>query len=152
VTRALKTCATCGRPCHGSRCPTHAQAHATTEAARRHRKTKNYGYRRAHWQRIRKLRLIFAGGLCELRLPGCTVYATHVHLDPAFGGNHDAATLADTRACCSSCSGAVDAPRAHMAGGTSLTGSPGRVGTLASLRRKKLATGTWRTVSRLPDG
>ncbi|HEV8105558.1 MAG TPA: hypothetical protein VGP69_17640 [Gaiellaceae bacterium] len=39
--------------------------------------------------------------------------ATHVHLDPRLEGNHDAATLEDCRACCASCSGAVDAPRAH---------------------------------------
>jgi hypothetical protein len=30
-------------------------------------------------------------------------------------GQHDAATLNDCRACCGSCSGAVDTPRSHAA-------------------------------------
>ena len=74
------------------------------------------GYHRAHWQAIRKARLRLAGYRCELGLPGCTAFATHVHLDPELRANHDAATIETTRACCASSSARrVDAPRARPA-------------------------------------
>jgi hypothetical protein len=104
----LKACV-CGAISPQWRCP----ACTEKDSAHRSRKVTAYGYGRANWQRIRKQRLTLAQGLCDLRLPGCTVYATHVHLAPELNGNHDAATLADTQACCPSCSGAVDAPRAQ---------------------------------------
>lgn len=87
--------------------------HAAVERVRRDEKRQRFGYSRPHWRRLRVQRLSLAHGLCELRLPGCSMRATHVHLDPRLEGNHDAATLEDCRACCASCSGAVDAPRAH---------------------------------------
>lgn len=34
-------------------------------------------------------------------------------LNVTIGGNHDAATLEDARACCARCSGAIDGPRGH---------------------------------------
>jgi hypothetical protein len=104
----LKACV-CGTLSRNWRCPTCT----AKDSERRNRKATAYGYGRANWQRIRTQRLTLARGLCELQLPGCTTVATHVHLEPELNGNHDAATLADTRACCPSCSGAVDAPRAQ---------------------------------------
>jgi hypothetical protein len=101
----------CGRiiPIGERRCPEHRQ----TEVARRDAKAKAYGYHSPHWQRTRRERLDLARYVCELRLPGCTERATHVHLDPAYRGQHYAAQLEHTRACCASCSGAIDAPRSH---------------------------------------
>lgn len=87
--------------------------HAAADGARRNAKVTRFGYSRPHWRGLRARRLIFAGGMCELRLPGCTGHATHVHLRAELAGNHDAATLEDCRACCASCSGAIDAPRAR---------------------------------------
>jgi hypothetical protein len=105
----VRACVKCGRRSVGRRCPRHQLA----ETARRSARIARNGYGRAHWQQLRKLRFGLAGGLCELRLPGCTRVATHVHLDERLGGNHDAATLADCRACCANCSGAIDAPRSR---------------------------------------
>jgi hypothetical protein len=76
-------------------------------------KARAYGYNRKNWQQVRRARLELDGYLCRLRLPGCTLQATHVHLDPELGGNHDVATLADCVSACAQCSGAVDAPRAR---------------------------------------
>ena len=91
------------------RCAEHEATQSFSESTRRRR----YGYNRAHWRTLRLARIASAGGTCELRLRGCTRRATHVHLDPKLGGNHDAATLDDCRACCAQCSGAVDAPRSE---------------------------------------
>ena len=91
------------------RCPEHARA----ERQRRDEKTRRYGYRSPHWQRVRRERLELAGYRCELRLNCEGAEATHVHLDPAYRGEHRTALLEDTRACCASCSGAIDAPRAQ---------------------------------------
>jgi hypothetical protein len=90
--------------------------HARADNARRNARGRAYGYGRMHWRRLRRLRIIRAGGRCELRLPGCTGHATHVHLDPSLAGNHDQATIHDVRAYCAPCSGAVDAPRAARLG------------------------------------
>jgi hypothetical protein len=115
----LKACSKCGRPCKGRYCP----AHQTQENARRTRKVTEHGYRRANSQGVRRQRLEAAGYVCELRLPGCTQRATHVHLAPTLAGNHDDATVHDCQACCASCSGAIDAPRAHH-GGAGATRDP----------------------------
>jgi hypothetical protein len=109
----LGTCAKCGRPIPAGQryCAEHKR-----ELTQRHTaKTREYGYRRKNWRQVREQRLNLAGHICELKLPGCTTRATHVHLDPGMRGQHDAATLNDCRACCASCSGAVDAPRSHAA-------------------------------------
>jgi hypothetical protein len=90
--------------------------HEAADRARRDEKRARFGYSRPHWRRLRSQRLMLADGLCELQLPGCSMRATHVHLDPRLAGNHDAAAIDDCRACCASCSGAVDAPRAHAEG------------------------------------
>lgn len=88
--------------------------HKAADEARRAGKRRRFGYSRSNWQRIRAQRLVFAAGRCELGLPRCTGAATHVHLDPRLAGNHDLATFDDCRACCASCSGAVDAPRSRQ--------------------------------------
>src|SRR5438046_1407735 len=101
----------CGRiiPATERHCPEHKAA----ERRRRDEKAKRFGYHSAHWQRIRRERLQSAGYVCELRINCNGAQATHVHLDPAYRGRHYAALLEHTRACCASCSGAIDAPRAR---------------------------------------
>jgi hypothetical protein len=105
----LSTCAKCGRPCQGRYCPEHQRQ----ENARRTNKVTRYGYKSAHWQAVRKQRLELAGYVCELKLAGCTTRATHVHLPARYAGQHRAADVNDWRACCASCSGAVDGARSH---------------------------------------
>jgi hypothetical protein len=99
-------------PKHGIVDATGCSVCRTDDITRRNRRNTRYGYGRSHWKQVRVERLARAGHVCELRLPGCTRHASHVHLDPRLQGDHDRATFADVRACCSSCSGAVDAPRA----------------------------------------
>jgi hypothetical protein len=67
---------------------------------------KRHGYKSAHWQKVRRQRLELAG--YELKLAGCTIQATHVHLRAAYEGQHRAADVTDRRACCASGSGAID--------------------------------------------
>lgn len=94
------------------RCSLHAAVRSHETATHR---TVRYGYSTAHWQRLRSERRALAGGSCELHLDEhCTSRATHTHLDPALHGNHRAARLEDTRACCAHCSGAIDGIRAHQ--------------------------------------
>jgi hypothetical protein len=112
--RHVTVCAEPGCPRltdHGARC----LEHSAPDRARRNARVAEYGYNREHWQTVRRQRLALAGYRCELQLDGCTEVASHVHLDPRLQGNHDAAQLHDTRACCASCSGAIDAPRATYA-------------------------------------
>ncbi len=102
------------RVCSKPNCP-HLQpcpVHTLEEQARRNERVKAYGYSSSNWQNVKKKRRAMAAGKCELDLPGCTVIATHTHLDPRLNGDHRHATVYNARACCSSCSGAVDAPRA----------------------------------------
>jgi hypothetical protein len=80
----LRTCAKCGRPSQGRYCPEHQRQ----EDARRTNKVTRYGYKSAHWQAVRKQRLELAGHICELRLAGCTIRATHVHLPAGYEGQH----------------------------------------------------------------
>jgi hypothetical protein len=94
------------------------------DADRRSRVRSGYGYGRAHWKRLRIERLEAARFVCELRLPGCALRATHVHLDPRLEGRHDVAVFEDCRACCAACSGAVDAPRAARKDGGVVGGGP----------------------------
>ncbi len=105
----MRACAKCARaiPATERYCAEHKRA----ENARRNAKNKAFGRNSAHWQKVRKQRLELAGFRCELQLAGCTGVATHVHLDPSFRGQHRAASVEFCRACCASCSGAVDAPR-----------------------------------------
>ncbi len=109
----MRTCPSpgCGRiiPMTERHCP----RHKAEENARRNAKNKRFGRNSAHWRKVRKQRLELAGCRCELRLPGCTGLATHVHLDPAYRGEHRIAQVEHTRACCASCSGAIDAPRSR---------------------------------------
>ena len=79
--------------------------------ARQSAKITRYGYRRANWLSVRKQRLELVGHVCELRILCDGARATHVHLRPDFGGNHDAAAVDDARACCIQCSGAIDGAR-----------------------------------------
>jgi hypothetical protein len=71
----LRTCAKCGRPDQGRYCPEHQRQ----ENARRTNKVTRYGYKSAHWKRVRKQRLELAGYVCELKLAGCTIRATHIY-------------------------------------------------------------------------
>jgi hypothetical protein len=105
----LRTCAKCGRPGQGRYCPEHQRQ----ENARRTNKVTRYGYKSAHWQAVRKQRLELAGHVCELKLAGCTIRATHVHLPARYEGQHRAADVNDCRACCATCSGAIDGARSH---------------------------------------
>lgn len=68
-----------------------------------------YGTNRAHWRTIRQQRLAIDGHRCTIRLEGCTTTATTVHLDPALNGQHDLATLGNTRSACARCHGTIDA-------------------------------------------
>ena len=107
-----KSCCKCGRiiPMTERYCDEHKRE----DWQRRNRRNAVYGYASENWQRVRRERLERAGYRCELRLPGCTeTAATHVHLDPRLKGDHRTAEVADCRACCASCSGSVDAARAH---------------------------------------
>jgi hypothetical protein len=106
----------CGKPGCRTLVPQgtpHCPQHARAETARRNAKRKAFGYGRAHWKRVRAARHLLAGGVCELRINCAGAPSTHTHLAPALRGRHDLATVADCRACCASCSGAIDAPRAH---------------------------------------
>lgn len=107
----LRLCSSsgCNRRVQSGRCPEHERAYRLSKNAR----VSRYGYGTTHWQQVRTQRHILAAGRCELGLPGCTEVPTHTHLDPALKGNHRIATVADVRACCAQCSGAVDAPRAR---------------------------------------
>jgi hypothetical protein len=111
----MRACAKCGRVIPAGR--RYCDDHTRRENARRTEKVKRHGYKSAHWQQIRKQRLELAGYRCELRLPGCTGIASHVHLDERYEGQHRVAALEDTKAACPSCSGAVDAPRSHTSHG-----------------------------------
>ncbi len=63
--------------------------------------------RSPRWRKMREARLAYAGGVCEIRLPGCVEMATAVHLNPALGGNHRVAKLDDCRAVCVVCHGFI---------------------------------------------
>jgi hypothetical protein len=93
----LRACLTCGRPCPGPRCAEHAL---------------DRGYNTQHWHQTRDARLIIDGRRCQLRHPGCTGYATTVHLDESCNGDHALATVDNTLSACSHCHGVEDAPRA----------------------------------------
>jgi hypothetical protein len=104
----LKVCARHGLiPMTGCEICKHA------DSRRRNQRVKTYGYSSKNWQQIRQARRQISGGYCELKLPGCTQIATHTHLDPRLRGQHQVATVNDAQACCSSCSGAIDAPRSQ---------------------------------------
>jgi hypothetical protein len=62
-----------------------------TPAARKRARTNKvtrYEYKSAHWQRVRKQRPELASNVCELKLAGCTIRATHVHLPAGYEGEH----------------------------------------------------------------
>jgi 5-methylcytosine-specific restriction endonuclease McrA len=101
----------CGKliPADKRRCPKHERA----ENARRAEKSRRNGLRAPHWLAVRKARLAMDGGLCTLKLDGCSVYADTVHLAPEFEGNHLLATLENTRSACRHCHGVTDAPRSR---------------------------------------
>ena len=71
-------------------------------------KHRAYGHHRAHWRRIRAARLTLDGHRCQIRLDGCTGTATSVDLDPRLNGQHDLATLDNTRSACAHCHGKTD--------------------------------------------
>jgi hypothetical protein len=102
-----RPCLTCGKPSEGSHCP----QHQPDDNARRNAKTVEHGVKRSHFQKLRPLVFDAAGGLCEIRLRGCTRVATTVHVDPALEGNHDIATLEDCQAACAHCHGVTDGAR-----------------------------------------
>lgn len=67
-----------------------------------------YGYNRRHWQHTRLARLELDNHQCQLRYPGCTHTATTVDLDHELNGNHDQATLENTRSACRHCHATKD--------------------------------------------
>ena len=71
-------------------------------------KHRAYGHHRKHWRTIRQQRLALDGHRCTIRLPGCTTTATTVDLDPRLNGQHDHATLDNTRSACHHCHGTID--------------------------------------------
>jgi hypothetical protein len=109
-----KACVECGRlaVAGSNRCGSHLAEFEARDNGRRNAKTVAHGVKRSHFQRLRRERLALARGVCELRLRGCTVRATSVHLDPRLAGDHDRAALGDVRAACAHCHGVVDAKRA----------------------------------------
>jgi hypothetical protein len=107
---SVKVCSKPGCP-HLQPCPTHM----AEDRARRNARVRDYGYGSSNWQQVRKQRHALAQGRCELKLDGCTITATHTHLNPELQGDHRTATIYHARACCASCSGAIDAPRARTA-------------------------------------
>lgn len=106
-TPRLRACLDCGRPTTGNRCGC-----TPTDNERRHEKAKTNELHSTHWRKTRAERLALAADQCELRLRGCTITATTVHLDPRLAGNHLAATTHDCLAACHHCHGTIDAPRA----------------------------------------
>lgn len=105
----VKSCSICGRRAPGGVCPEHG-----SPEQRRRARQRDSGRDTKHWRELRAQRLAFDAEVCQLRLAGCTVHATTVHLDPAFGGDHQAAQLADVVSACLHCHGATDAPRAQL--------------------------------------
>ena len=72
------------------------------------------GMNKRRWRnQLRPQVLARDGYNCRLGLPGCSLVATTVHLDPALQGNHDIATIDDCVSACRSCHGKVDAARSH---------------------------------------
>ena len=88
------------RPCHCG------QSQASREKRRRDANNVRLGRNTQHWRRLRARRLELTGGLCEVRLPGCTGRAESVHL--IGGGNHATAVLELTQASCLRCHGRLD--------------------------------------------
>ncbi len=82
---------------------------------RRNEKRRTSGRTTAAWQRLRLAALHRDNFTCQRE--GCDVAGIAktmtVHLRPALGGNHFAATLADLTTYCRSCHGSVDAPRSQ---------------------------------------
>jgi hypothetical protein len=62
---------------------------------------------------VRAERLRLAHHTCELRLPGCELHATTVHLHPGLHGDHRRATVSLCLAACHQCHGRLDGGRAH---------------------------------------
>ena len=79
-------------------------------------KHRAYGHHRTHWRTIRRQRLSLDGYRCTIRLDGCTITATTVDLDPELNGNHDHATIDNTRSACSHCHGHIDGAGARQGG------------------------------------
>src|SRR5262249_50206944 len=79
---------------------------------RRNERAKAQGRRSPYWARLRAAALARDGGYCQIRLEGCTLIATSVHIAPALGGDHWLATLEDCLSACHHCHGSTDAPRA----------------------------------------
>jgi 5-methylcytosine-specific restriction endonuclease McrA len=102
----------CSKLTRARRCPEHAAAKEARDNGRRHERQRLHGRDTAAWRSKRARRLLLAGNRCELRLHGCTVEATTVHLAPEREGDHASATIDDLRAACAPCHGRVDAPRA----------------------------------------
>jgi 5-methylcytosine-specific restriction endonuclease McrA len=99
----------CGRSCEGAYCPLHDRQ----RLLKRQDRDRRYGYGRSHWRRLKKERLALDNYTCRIRLAGCTLRATTVHLHPDLQGNHDIATINDCISACAPCHGAIDAPRAR---------------------------------------
>ncbi len=106
-----KPCIVCGTPGPGAYCAKHQPAESDHVTASRREKQRAHGRDTRAWRRLRGLALWKAGYECQLRLPGCTVAATSVHLDPDLQGDHEKATLGSLTACCAHCHGVVDGPR-----------------------------------------
>ena len=91
-------CLDCGALSRGSRCP---RCQSAREAARGSTTERGYG---ARWQRTSASVIARDGGVCQLRLAGCTVRATttdHV-IAKANGGTDDDANLITTCRPCNS--------------------------------------------------
>ena len=82
---------------------------------RRNQKRKDSGRTTAAWQRMRHAAFHRDGYACRRCGKTGDRHTLTVHLNPALGGNHFVATLADLTTYCRRCHGSVDAPRSHHA-------------------------------------
>jgi hypothetical protein len=98
-------------PAESHSCP-ELEAATAADNARRHSKQREHGRDTRGWRRLSVERRELAGGLCELKLPGCTTFATTGHLHRELEGRHELATIDDVDAACAHCHGVVDAPNA----------------------------------------
>jgi 5-methylcytosine-specific restriction endonuclease McrA len=89
------------------RCPEHAAAQTRRRDRQKAVKNKEQGRTTQHWRRLRVQALERDDYTCQ----GCGAPAVSVHISPALGGDHRAATLDDCVSACLVCHGRLDGQR-----------------------------------------
>ena len=89
------------------RCPEHAAAQAQRRDKQKAVKNREQGRTTQHWKRLRVQALDRDDYTCQV----CGQPAVSVHINPALGGDHRAATLDDCVSACLSCHGRLDGQR-----------------------------------------